>query len=332
MCDVRQAEAFVQEVHDNPFDTHPTLPILHDIFRGPLHLSNLFISPQTTGKQALGGDSTEGFLSGKEVPAKKRPAKRVSREEHLQRSLDANFRIMEQIRGRVDAVVHDPDTARSLKPYYKYGCKRPTFHDTFLPTFNLPHVTLIDTAPTGVSSIDENGVNHNGHHYPLDIIVYATGFQWMAAAMFGNVRDANGVSVSEKWKAGGTKTYLGVHTAGYPNLFVVAGPQGGGGSFNFTETLVEHADYVVWMLSLMREKNVASVDVTPAAETAYAKHCADADTASAIFRDCFSYFNTNGAAAPGALAYYGTEYAKRTEHAKRTLEGFVFTYKTEARL
>ena len=54
---------------------------------------------------------------------------------------------MEQIRARVDAIVKDPKTAAALKPYYPYGCKRPTFHDEYLPTFNLPHVTLVDTAP-----------------------------------------------------------------------------------------------------------------------------------------------------------------------------------------
>jgi cyclohexanone monooxygenase len=58
----------------------------------------------------------------------------------IQKQLDTNFRIMEQIRARVDAIVKDPKTAEALKPYYPYGCKRPTFHDEYLPTFNLPHV------------------------------------------------------------------------------------------------------------------------------------------------------------------------------------------------
>ena len=69
---------------------------------------------------------------------------------------------MEQIRARVDAIVKDPKTAAALKPYYPYGCKRPTFHDEYLPTFNLPHVHLVDTAPVGVSRINENGVVHEG--------------------------------------------------------------------------------------------------------------------------------------------------------------------------
>ena len=60
-----------------------------------------------------------------------------------------------------------------------------------------------------------------------------------------------GRSLSEKWQTEGTKTFLGVHTDGFPNLFIVTGPQGGGGSFNFTENIDAHADYIAWMLTTM---------------------------------------------------------------------------------
>ena len=160
---------------------------------------------------------------------------------------------MEQIRARVDAIVEDPKTAAALKPYYPYGCKRPTFHDEYLPTFNLPHVTLVDTAPTGVSEINERGVVHDGVEYPLDVLIYATGFQWMATSTFNMLVGRGGRTLSEKWQTEGTKTFLGLHSHGFPNLFVVTGPQGGGGSFNFTDAIDAHADYVIWMLTTMRE-------------------------------------------------------------------------------
>ena len=66
----------------------------------------------------------------------------LTMEELVEKQLESNFRIMEQIRARVDQIVEDPKTAAALKPYYPYGCKRPTFHDEYLPTFNQPHVTL----------------------------------------------------------------------------------------------------------------------------------------------------------------------------------------------
>ena len=250
---------------------------------------------------------------------------RLSPDEWTQKQLDDNFRIMEQIRARVDAIVEDPKTAAALKPYYPYGCKRPTFHDEYLPTFNLPHVTLVDTAPTGVSEINERGVVHDGVEYPLDVLIYATGFQWMATSTFNMLVGRGGRTLSEKWQTEGTKTFLGLHSHGFPNLFVVTGPQGGGGSFNFTDAIDAHADYVVWMLTTMRERGIDVVDVDAEAEEEYAAHCREADLATAPLRDCLSYYNGHGEAEPGSLAYYGgRRWHTFREHAQETLEPFVF--------
>src|SRR5690606_30474432 len=116
----------------------------------------------SAGRTAM--QANDDYLSGKVPDFKERKyhERPLSPEELIAKQLDTNFRIMEQIRARVDAIVKDPKTAAALKPYYPYGCKRPTFHDEYLPTFNLPHVTLVDTAPLGVRRINENGVVHDG--------------------------------------------------------------------------------------------------------------------------------------------------------------------------
>ncbi|NES88993.1 hypothetical protein [Okeania sp. SIO2B9] len=85
----------------------------------------------------------------------------------------------------------------------------------------------------------------------------------------------------------------------------MSGPQGGGGSFNFTDAIEQHADYILWMLTKMRDDGLATVDVTEEAEQAYADHCRRADIATAPLRDCISYYNGEGTAEPGSLAYYG---------------------------
>ena len=92
--------------------------------------------------------ANDDYLAGRvpDFKARKKHAGDITQEELVQKQLDTNFRIMEQIRARVDAIVEDPVTAAALKPYYPYGCKRPTFHDEYLPTFNLSHVHLVDTA------------------------------------------------------------------------------------------------------------------------------------------------------------------------------------------
>jgi cyclohexanone monooxygenase len=278
----------------------------------------------SAGRTAM--KANDDYLSGKVADFKERKQydRMLSPEELIEKQLDANFRIMEQIRARVDAIVKEPKTAAALKPYYPYGCKRPTFHDEYLPTFNLPHVHLVDTAPMGVRQINEKGVVHDDVEHPLDVLIYATGFQWMATSTFNMITGRDGRTLKQKWDSEGTKTFLGLHSAGFPNLFIVSGPQGGGGSFNFTDAIDTHGDYVVWMLKTMRDRGLRIVDVHTEAEEAYAEHCRQADIASAPLRDCLSYYNGHGEAAPGSLAYYGGgRWHKIRLEAQATLEPYL---------
>ncbi len=266
-------------------------------------------------------------LAGKiqEIKQPKKHDRKLTPEELIQKQLDANFRIMEKIRARVDAIVRDPKTAAALKPYYPYGCKRPTFHDEYLPTFNLPHVHLVDTAPRGVREINERGVVHEGVEYPLDVLIYATGFQWMGTSTFNKVTGRGGRTLKEKWETEGTKTFLGLHSHGFPNLFIITGPQGGGGSFNFTDAIDAHGDYVVWLLKTMRERGAQIVDVLQRVEDEYANHCRASISTTAPLRDCISYYNGEGNAAPGSLAYYGGgKWHKHRIAAQSSLEPYVF--------
>ena len=277
------------------------------------------------GRTAL--KANDDYLAGKvaDYRERKQHAEQISPEELVQRQLDSNFRIMEQIRARVDAIVEDPVTAAALKPYYPYGCKRPTFHDEYLPTFNLPHVHLVDTAPRGVSEINERGVVHDGTEYPVDVLIYATGFQWMATSTFNMIVGREGRTLRDKWQEEGTKTFLGLHSKGFPNLFIVSGPQGGGGSFNFTNAIEEHGDYVVWMLDTLRKAGKDLVDVKAEHEDAYAEHCRAADELTRPLRDCITYYNGHGEAEPGSLAYYGGgAWHKYRIRAQESLDPYVF--------
>jgi cyclohexanone monooxygenase len=281
----------------------------------------------SAGRTAM--KANDDYLAGRIPDFKERKLyeRELSVEELVQKQLDANFRIMEQIRGRVDAIVKDRKTAEALKPFYPYGCKRPTFHDEYLPAFNLPHVHLVDTAPLGVREINARGVVHDGVEYPLDVLVHATGFQWMATSTFNMIKGRDGRTLQQKWREEGTKTFLGLHSQGYPNLFVVTGPQGGGGSFNFTDAIDAHGDYVVWLLQTMRDRGARVVDIRPEVEDAYAEHCRKSDIATAPLRDCLSYYNGHGDAEPGSLAYYGGgRWHKYRIEAQSTLEPYVFGY------
>ncbi len=279
----------------------------------------------SAGRTAI--QANDDYLSGKvgDFKERKQHERMLSAEEMIEKQLEANFRIMEQIRARVDAIVKDPKTAQALKPYYPYGCKRPTFHDEYLPTFNLPHVHLIDTAPVGVQEINARGVVHDGVEYPVDVLIYATGFQWMATSTFNMITGRGGRTLKEKWATEGTKTFLGLHSRGFPNLFIISGPQGGGGSYNFTDAIDAHADYVVWMMQTLRDRGATIVDVKAEPEAEYAEHCRKADIATSPLRDCLTYYNGDGSAEPGSLAYYGgNRWHKYRMAAQSSLEPYAF--------
>ena len=277
--------------------------------------------------------ASDDFLSGKVDHYKelKVHSSKLAPEKRLQKQLDSNFRIMESIRARVDAIVEDPATAEALKPYYQFGCKRPTFHDEFLPTFNLPHVTLVDTAPKGVEGVNETGIQHDGKQYDLDVIIYATGYEFMATSTFNMVKGRHGETLLDKWSKDGTQSYLGIHSEGFPNLFIVMGPQSGGYGFNLMDGIYTQTDHILWTLNTMKDNAYGLVDVTPDAEAAYVKHCADMDVATLPLRDCLSYYNGYGAANPGSLGYYGgpERYNKVKHEAELSKEGFVFERQAE---
>ncbi|MFL2504576.1 MAG: flavin-containing monooxygenase [Candidatus Azotimanducaceae bacterium] len=279
----------------------------------------------SAGRTAM--KANDDYLSGKVADFKDRKshASKLSTKELMEKTLNSNFRIMEQIRARVDLIVKDRKTAEALKPYYPYGCKRPTFHDEYLPAFNLSHVHLVDTAPNGVEKIDKDGVCHAGENYPVDVLIYATGFEWMATSTFNMIIGRTGASLHDKWKSQGTKTFLGIHSQDFPNLFIVSGPQGGGGSFNFTDAIDTHAEYIVELLEKLRDEGIKVVDVDSESENRYAEHCRAADAATAALRDCISYYNGEGEAEPGSLAYYGGgAWHKIRREAQNTLKPYKF--------
>ena len=124
----------------------------------------------------------------------------ATEEEKLQ-----DFAAMELIRARVDAIVQDRDTAEALKPWYYQMCKRPCFHDEYLPAFNQPNVKLVDTSGMGVERITETGVVVDGVEYPVDCIIYASGYDNGAnftGRMGFDIKGRGGVSINDAWAEG----------------------------------------------------------------------------------------------------------------------------------
>jgi cation diffusion facilitator CzcD-associated flavoprotein CzcO len=182
----------------------------------------------------------------------------------------ADFRKMEQIRARVDAVVADAATAESLKPYYNQFCKRPCFHDEYLATFNRPGVTLVDTGGKGVERITAQGVIAGGKLYELDCLIFATGFEVGTAFQRRagyEIYGRDGLSLTEKWQDG-ARTLHGLHAHGFPNCFIMSIVQSGF-TANYPHLLNEQANHIAHIIGHCARHGVARVEATAAAEQAW---------------------------------------------------------------
>jgi cation diffusion facilitator CzcD-associated flavoprotein CzcO len=182
----------------------------------------------------------------------------------------ADFAKMEEIRARVDAIVADVATAEALKPWYGYFCKRPCFHDEYLQAFNCDNVTLVDTRGRGVQQITEDGVLVDGIEYPLDCLIFATGFEvgtdYCRRTGF-EVIGRDGLTLTDKW-AEGVRTFHGLHINGFPNCFIESIAQSGF-TVNFPYLIDTQSRHVAWVIAWALKHGAAEVETTPEAEAAW---------------------------------------------------------------
>ena len=209
----------------------------------------------------------------------------------------ADFEKMEQIRSRVDQIVHDNSTAEALKPYYRQFCKRPCFHDEYLQTFTRPNVTLVDTAGQGVDCITERGIVANGVEYELDCIIYATGFEvgteYSRRAGY-EIIGRDGITLTEKW-ADGASTFHGFHTRGFPNCFIISNLQSGF-TVNFPHMLSEQATHLGYILSHAEKNGITRIETTKKAEDEWVQKIISLSQMNVKFLESCTpgYYNNEG--------------------------------------
>jgi cyclohexanone monooxygenase len=223
----------------------------------------------------------------------------------------ADFKKMEQVRARVDATIKDTATAEALKPWYNQFCKRPCFHDDYLPTFNRPNVTLVDTAGKGVDRIEGNAIIANGQRYEVDCLIYATGFEVGTSYTRRSGYDLtgrDGIKLSEKW-AEGVSTFHGLTTRGFPNAFLIQ-PSQSGFAANFPHMIDEQSRHIAYVIRQSLDRQARSVEPSAEAEADWVKTIIDV----AIFRQKFQeectpgYYNNEGK--PNPLAVRNGPYGK----------------------
>ncbi len=231
-------------------------------------------------------------------------------EEIAARMEEIDFQKMEEIRARVDALVDDPATAEALKPWYRQFCKRPTFNDDYLPTFNRPNVTLVDTDGRGVERITERGVVAGGVEYEVDCIVFGTGFEvgtdYVARAGFDLV-GRDGERLADKWGRQ-VATFHGLTSRGFPNCFFMGGVQSGV-SPNFTELYNEQSLHLGYVVGEAERRGARTVEPTAEAEAAWVQVIRDSSGGREDFQEACTpgYYNNEGRPGEGP-GWFGGNY------------------------
>ncbi|MBX3705739.1 MAG: NAD(P)/FAD-dependent oxidoreductase [Pseudomonadales bacterium] len=217
------------------------------------------------------------------------------------------------VRDRIDAIVKDPQTAEALKPWYRTFCKRPCFNDEYLPTFNRPNVTLVDTSGRpGIERITSGGITANGVEYPVDCIIFATGFEFSSDyrhRMPFAVNGRGGRSLFDLW-ANGRRTLHGHSTHGVPNWFFIGNSQVGL-SVNYTSMLDDQARLIGYILTQMRERGARVVEATADGEANWVAEIRDKAAGASLFlEECTpGYFNNEGQVKNARATLTGDSYA-----------------------
>jgi cyclohexanone monooxygenase len=240
-------------------------------------------------------------------------------------SQEANDTAAEFLREKIRGLVDDPEVAERLSPRTVVACKRLCVDTDYYATFNRDNVTLVDVSEAPIEAITPGGLRTAGREYALDAIVFATGFDAMTGALLRiDIRGRGGRSLRDKWAAG-PRTYLGLATAGFPNLFTITGPGSPSVLSNMVPSIEQHVEWISDCIGYLRAHGVDRIEPSVEAEDAWVAHVNEV-AGETLFPGCNSWYL--GANVPGKprvfMPYLGfPPYVEKcNEVAARGYEGF----------
>ncbi len=208
----------------------------------------------------------------------------------------ANDTASEFVRGKIRELVADRETAERLSPTNVLACKRLCIDSGYYETYNRPNVSLVDVGSTPIEAITPGGLRIAGREYELDAIVFATGFDAMTGALARiDIRGRQGLRLSEKWAAG-PRTYLGLATAGFPNLFTITGPGSPSVLSNMLPSIEQHVDWIAGCIAHLRDAGFNCIEAERDAEDSWVEHVNQV-AGFTLFPTCNSWYL--GANVPG---------------------------------
>jgi cyclohexanone monooxygenase len=185
----------------------------------------------------------------------------------------ANDTAADFVREKIAAIVTDPQTAKLLQPdNHPIGSKRICIDSGYFAAFNRANVTLVDIRSNPIEEILPDAVRTGGKDYEVDALVLATGFDAMTGSVAKiDVRGRNGQTLNQKW-AEGPKTYLGLMSAGFPNLFIITGPGSPSVLSNMIVSIEQHVDWITDCIAYMRDRDLDRIEANKEAEDSWVDH------------------------------------------------------------
>ena len=213
----------------------------------------------------------------------------------------ANAILTEYARRKTFERVKDPRTADALIPKdHSFGMRRLPLETNYLEVYNQENVHLVDGRVEPIERVTAAGIQTAEREYPLDVIVYATGFDAIVGALKRvDIRGVDGKSLKDKW-AQGPQTYLGVQSAGFPNFFIMVGPHSGATFCNIPRCIEEIVEWTAEFIGYAYANGIASIDVRPEAEKSWTSHVYDI-AKTTLFDEAESWFNGKNTNDPTAV-------------------------------
>ncbi|GAA2599333.1 NAD(P)/FAD-dependent oxidoreductase [Winogradskya consettensis] len=185
---------------------------------------------------------------------------------------DANDTAKKWIHRKIHRIVDDPAVADDLSPQYPVGTKRPCLDTGYYETYNRDNVHLVNLQRTPLVAVTDKGIRTSEREYEFDAIVYATGFDAMTGALTNvDIRGRDGVSLKETWRAG-PRTYLGIGSAGFPNLFMITGPGSPSVLSNMVVSIEQHVEWVSGVIRHLDERHLRTIEPQVDAQDAWVAH------------------------------------------------------------
>lgn len=201
----------------------------------------------------------------------------------------ANDTAAEFIRNKIKQVVSDDEISSLLSPEGTVGCKRLCVDTNYYATFNKSHVSLVDVSGPHSIKMDEDGIIYGSGYYPLDLVIFATGFDAITGSILSiNIIGKDGILLKEKWK-NGPLSLLGACTADFPNMFSICGPGNPSVLSNMVSTIEHHVDWIADCLQFAKSSGYRMIQTTRAAETAWMAE-ADKRVRDTLFYNCNSWY------------------------------------------